>query len=1696
MYKDADIITILNESLGDEAAQMSTERILRVPQAWKALCEPTFLKEALEASGGQALFPSLLAALSLGVQSLNDALLLDENSAEPPTDNILQNTARQALELCRIEQSSGPEALIDFMRDASTEWHSAFICAWSEFEDHAALLEIIADGHLPALASPVANALLAYMSAQQAAEEILAMKPDVAFHFLPWIEDEPALKHALQRELTELADLFNSVQGSSSDRASLDALILSQVGRSDDAHAAIRDAWELSTRQTATVADRLAEIAGNEKDLVLESEARIQAVDAYPTNLRRSAAALSLLQLERYEDALNLVREGNSFEETIAAGLIFLAIQDIHTAGTKLNQAAQICGEIVPVSTEWFLQLADGLQTIGYQVQAIKVYTHLLSFYPTRPEFRSSIASLFYAIGDYQAAIQQANVAVTLDPEHASLHELLAKSYEQVSAHNEALKHWEQAAADDIEKNIQLGQCALSAGKPEIAEQAADRILAIDPEHVGSLVLVGRALSASGKHTEAKNILKDVTDRSPDNAQAWIALAASMKATGETELAGRTLNDALQANPDDPDLHIAFAYWLRSMDRNAEALDHARAAIAGQPDSTEWQMLHAELLSGLGHLEDARKVLEKIITVEPANWKATEQLARTYEKMDDIEKAVALVQSAPENLEPESAYYIGRLMASAGSSMHEYKISTQRLSQAKNGGFSDPCLDYWLGLASLKQADHQPAAKHFLRYLESVKDSNAEHYLDATVGFADAALEIGETTMALTQLEKAKPSFPTSIQLLSSLSEAHFISGDRDKALGIARGALELHPDSEQALLVFKKAAERAGELDDAIDALQKLTAKSPDDPENWLAMARINERRGEKHASREALARSITLGRQNADILSDAADRAESLELSSLEISLRKRATVLDDQNDALHGKLARAASRVGDLETAAEAWLECAARNPKDPETLVSAAKSLWKLDRRTAAVGLLQQSTTVAPEDAHAHFELGRALVSMHETERGFNAITAAVSRDPGNSILRAQAASILAKHANPAEGLAILNGSPSAGKLPDVAETRAECYWLSGQVSEARKALSAIPAAVPLSVKGTALQTLVKLSEADLHSAQEQYSNIQPDQITCASELEWVLTAGLALEDFEMVSSMVKTVLENETIDPESLPIALQTIVQAQNLEWIHASLAESSTFANKTSGMELTSLKLVDSLIAELEGTALPGVIASTAKKLRDLSTGRLRAEDVDLHDPVPGFDRMFLDQCLAIALLRANRPLKAIQQLETLPDEPYNRSFSAMIRGLAHSAAEQYTAAERSFEIALEFSPWKALVRYFEAQTWEKAGDIDRAVSMINEALSISPAQPSWHMKLASLYTKAGQSDVALPHLQQAAELAPEDGEILVALARGYRSNGQLSDAEEIYARSLQSNPTSPKVWKEAGQVALASGANQRAEAWFERACSLLPGDASCMIDAARSAQRLGNSKQALERARKAYELASDDPHVLSGLGDILAENGSLDKAIQIYDRAMRISEQSAEIQLARSKLLLRANRPQESISDLEQLVEFDTDDHRAWEMLAKAYVACREYEAGLQAAQQAVNIAPRNIEYRLLMAQLCRQSGQLDQALEILSEIEKEAPQRVEIAREKGIVHEERRELELAIDSYNRALAIDSHDPQTVVKAGLLLKQLKAYEESAALLKRGTELLPNDADLHQQLAAVRALQFVHGQRVDEQVVA
>jgi tetratricopeptide (TPR) repeat protein len=456
-------------------------------------------------------------------------------------------------------------------------------------------------------------------------------------------------------------------------------------------------------------------------------------------------------------------------------------------------------------------------------------------------------------------------------------------------------------------------------------------------------------------------------------------------------------------------------------------------------------------------------------------------------------------------------------------------------------------------------------------------------------------------------------------------------------------------------------------------------------------------------------------------------------------------------------------------------------------------------------------------------------------------------------------------------------------------------------------------------------------------------------------------------------------------------------------------------------------------------------------------------------------------------QSLAIRFVRQGQTERAENLLVDSPEISDPDGWSALLLGICYAASSRYAHARHALREAKWNPAIQPIVDYLVAQTWLTEGNTQKALESLNAAVAAWPQEPQWQFELAEAYMAMDELDHALPHFQHAVEWMAENQAYRLSLGRVQRQLGIWTEAYTNYAQVLDSFPNDGNVWKESAQVALVTGHARQALDWFERACTLLPSDPHCLIGAARAAISLGNQRQALDLAKSALRVAPNDYEVLLGIGEILAAQGKVDKALESYDKALELTENPLNIHLARTKLLIQTGRAAEAQVGLRSALEQSPDSHEGWAALAEAHEVTGELEQAEEAIAEAIRHAPRDPLYHLRLGRLSRITGQLDRAVDELQHAQSLSPTDPQIAIEIGMVFETRRESERALEAYERAIAIDPNNAESHLRAGLLLKEKKAYPQAANMIERAVALNPRDPKILHQLAAVRALELVHG---------
>ena len=1708
MLSDAEVLATLSEVLSPGELAQAMDRILRVPEAWNQLHDPNFLEQVGRENVASATVPGHMAFMVLGVPDQADhnhpltdshEVRLDQlwkDAVEGSADDLdFESIALLTIGLLReYNNENGADVIARLALEEPEVWRSILACAWPHLAQPEQLLSNLIREVRSSSVSLAAHILLANVSPIDAAETLFNSSPQSSNQVLLALQENGEIPLA-----EAYAETTNGISVDPNGDLTSDSVmnLLASTSRDllsgdfENAHQNLNKAWETASHTTGLVADKLAEIALLEGDPVVEVEARQQALRSHPTPVRHAWLGFALLQLDHPEDALaSLQHDPDTFEELIAVGLILSELGETTQAAKSFDQAVLQLPNTAYCNDRLLKYLFDGLKSIGEVEQALRVARFRVHCRPTNIECLIDLSQILALAGDPQIAAEQAHLALVLDPSSTSARFALAHSLQADGRPEAALPHWQTLVTTEPEALTNLAMCALDAGQMDLARETAQNLLQADQDSLQGQIVLGKVLTTLGDYENARGHLDKAIQIAPQSPDPWIALAEFQMASDDDQAAGATLSAGTQAAPNYGSLHITLSRWLRNQLRLSDALEAAKEATKLDQNQAQWLIEYGDLLRELGHHDRALLALRKALARQPANWNARQALALTYEQRGEVASAARLLKTLPADATPETYFLAGRILAKSGKQGGHFQLQdvVTHLEQARSGGCQDSSIDYWLGLAHEHAGQSDEAFQAYQNYMQNVPEENQDLRREAVLGFARSALATDLVSLALSTLEDERKRYPASTEILVLLSEAYLEADLPEQALRTIRQAADLDPTSEEILRKLSRAATETGDITEAIEAVKRLVDIHQEDVIAWLELAELSQKAGKSIASRNALAQSLRWGRRQPNTLLRAAEVLLDMNEATTAQRMLRQASILQPEDPAIHQKIAVLSEQLGDLETAQQAWRRCSELQPENHHPLDHAAQALWELNRRSAAIGLWQRAAALCPEDGIIQKKLAQSYLANGETDRGLNHYSSAIELITDDADLTLEAGIAIMRHGSPQEALELLHRAVhlAPGKNEPFI-VLGECLLSLDQPSEAREILTQAVRCDNPPQQAYALLALAELGMDDLSSAKAMLNSAKAINPQSREDAVWLSRASLQMGLWQQA---VKSLEEWHALE-DDVSISLELIqlrLRLLDAHWLYAIAADAHRHAPDPVFTTDQARQTIRTLIESCRQKDAPQAALDRLLLWSSISEANTDDEALQaLKATTQDYSSSEIIQSLAIAFLRQNHPDDAEKILWPYNDALNSDAWGAILLGLTHTAKEQHTQARHAYQKAARNPTIRPLTSLLIARSWLAEGQVKKAADSFNAAIASWPIESAWHYQLASLYLEEGELDAAVPHLQQSVELEPDQPDYLLAYARALGITSQLSEAEKIYSRILEAKPAIGQIWKEAGQIALALGHAEQADMWFERACTLLPSDVHCLIGSARTAMALGQHRQSSERAKAALRLAPDDYEVLLGMGEIFAAQSKYEKALQAYDQALKHTNNPLSVQLASCKLLVKIGRANEAIAALHKVLEANPDDQRAWASLAEACEASNQLEQALDAATQAVRLSPRNPSYRLRLGRLCRKSGQLDRALDELAHVQSTDLYDSHFALELGLIYEARRETKPALEAYKQAISLDPNCGQAHFRAGLILKRQKNYQQASSMIERAVELNPRDPDFLHQLAAVRALELIHG---------
>lgn len=305
---------------------------------------------------------------------------------------------------------------------------------------------------------------------------------------------------------------------------------------------------------------------------------------------------------------------------------------------------------------------------------------------------------------------------------------------------------------------------------------------------------------------------------------------------------------------------------------------------------------------------------------------------------------------------------------------------------------------------------------------------------------------------------------------------------------------------------------------------------------------------------------------------------------------------------------------------------------------------------------------------------------------------------------------------------------------------------------------------------------------------------------------------------------------------------------------------------------------------------------------------------------------------------------------------EALRLSPKNAA-AANSKGLAELGAGDLAAAIASFRQAVEFAP-RAGYHLNLARAFLLDRKPDDAVRVLDDALKISPREPTTLALAALGALQAGQLERAAGYVERLRTVAPEaagtmrlEGDLAMANRRyadalgyydkaaGAGSDGALAIAR--YRAGMAAGAKQPQKPLEdwlrrtpddsAVRVTLAEYDQQRgnesaALAGYEKVLETAPGNVVALNNLAGMYQLKGDER-ALSLAKRAYEAAPESAAVQDTYGWVLVENGDLERGLDLIREAAKVLKDVPEIQYHLGAALARKGETEEARRILQQVL-------------------------------------------------------------------------------------------------------------------------------------------------------------------------
>jgi len=327
---------------------------------------------------------------------------------------------------------------------------------------------------------------------------------------------------------------------------------------------------------------------------------------------------------------------------------------------------------------------------------------------PEKAQAHAGLAAAHLRAGRHGDAVENARMAIELEPSLAAAHVTLAAGLSQQrdpGALAAAQKAVEVAPSSPLAHAV-LGATLAGEGQAAAAEGAFRKALELDPNATGAHAGLAQLQFAAGDHAAAIASATSALGRDDSLGPLYSLRGRARFAAGDADGALQDLQRAVTLQPQDEQAHTALGDLHLARKSLDLASSHYRRAVSINPQLAPAHLGLAETMVAYRQMDSARDSIEQAARLLPDSAKAQHLLGVLREHQKQPEEALAAFQKAAA-LDPQMAsahHGVGRIL-------REHKKdapgSVASLEMAASLAPEDPDIltDYAVALYDAKQGE-------------------------------------------------------------------------------------------------------------------------------------------------------------------------------------------------------------------------------------------------------------------------------------------------------------------------------------------------------------------------------------------------------------------------------------------------------------------------------------------------------------------------------------------------------------------------------------------------------------------------------------------------------------------------------------------------------------------------------------------------------------------------------------------------------------------------------------------------------------------------------------------------------------------------------------------------------------------------------------------------------------------------------